>query len=64
MTKQKFWGYKHINGTLHLKRYIGDFAKDAVEDAYNSDFVGDVLDPFEAETREEAAKKLKDHFHA
>ena len=64
MTKQKFWGYKHINGTLHLKSYSGNFAKDAVEDAYDSDFIEDVLDPFEAANREEAGKKLREHFSA
>jgi hypothetical protein len=58
----KYWGYKHISGSIHLKRFIGNFAKEAVDEAYNSDFVEDVVDPFEAKTRKEASEKLKEHF--
>lgn len=50
-----YWAYRHVDGKIHLKRYWKDSASDdAIEDAYDSDFVFDVLEPFEAETRAEA----------
>lgn len=51
MSNLKWWAYRHVNGGVHMKRFHG---QDAVEDAYDSDFVDDVLDPFVAETRNEA----------
>jgi hypothetical protein len=50
----EWYGYLHVNGTLHLKRYFGD--RGDIDEAIESDFVSLVKGPFEAETREEAIK--------
>jgi hypothetical protein len=55
-SKVMWWGYRHINGTLHLKRF---HSQASVDEAYESDFVEDVLDPFPAENREEASAILR-----
>ena len=38
---KRFWAYRHIDGHIHVRRFF-DLAD--VEDAYDSDFVDDVLD--------------------
>jgi hypothetical protein len=55
---QMFWAYRHINGGVHLKNYWGNH--DAIDDAYDSDFVDDVLEPFTAPNRAEAEIIAKD----
>lgn len=53
----KFWAYRHQSGHIHLKRYWEDRAsKDAVLDAYDSPFVDDVAEPFEAKDRQDAER--------
>ena len=49
----KWWGYKHTNGSVQVKRY---FSPTDLQDAYESPFVKQVVEPFDAETREEAAQ--------
>lgn len=56
----KYWAYKHVNGTLHLKVFRGDTA--SIDDAFDSPFVDDVMDIFEAATREEAQQQVKKYF--
>lgn len=59
MDKLKWWGYKHVNGSLQAKRYFED--QDWVlDDAYESPFVDQVVRPFKAEGREEALKIIQD----
>lgn len=53
----KWYGYIHINGTLHVKRFFGDLG-DVIE-ARSSDFVEYVFKPFEAPTRKHAIAILK-----
>ena len=48
---KRFWAYRHIDGHIHVRRFF-DLAD--VEDAYDSDFVDDVLEPFQAKNRAEA----------
>lgn len=57
----KFWAYRHIDGGIHVKAYRGDLpnARAAVDDAYDSDFVEDVLEPFPADSRGEAEQIAK-----
>lgn len=57
----KFWAYRHTNGSIHVKRYFSDapHARASIEDACESNFVDDVLDPFEAESREDAERIAK-----
>ena len=52
----KFWAYRHINGSIHVKAYRDDLpnARASIDDAFESDFVEDVIDPFEAENRNAA----------
>jgi hypothetical protein len=49
--KNKWWGYLHVSGTIHIKRYF-DY-EDFVE-ADESPFVERRTGIVEAETREEA----------
>lgn len=52
-----WWGYQHINGDLKLKRY---FDNQTVVEASKSPFVKKVVGPYEAESREEAARILRE----
>ena len=51
--KQMWWGYLHTAGTIHAKRWFGD-TRDYKEDCQDSPFVARVVEPFEANNREEA----------
>ena len=53
--KLQWWGYVHTNGSLQAKRY---FDKRDLEDAYESDFVAQVIQPFDASGREEALEHI------
>lgn len=55
----QWWGYRHVNGGIHLKRYIGAHRADAMEDAELSPFVDDTFGPFAAQDREAASAILK-----
>ena len=52
----KWWGYVHVNGTLHVKRYfdMGD-----LREAAESDFVAFVYGTWDIDNREDAMKKLE-----
>ena len=52
----KWWGYIHTNGSLHVKRffYFQDLA-----DAQSSPFVKEVYGPWDCENREDALFHLK-----
>jgi len=65
----QFWAYRHVDGGIHVKTYRADApnAKAAIDDAFESDFVDDVLDPFEANDRaqaEQIAKQKLDNLKA
>lgn len=53
--KIMWWGYIHIDESVHLKRY---FDKLDISDALDSPFVKSVYGPWEVNSREEALKKL------
>jgi hypothetical protein len=57
----KFWAYRHTNGSIHVKGYRADLpnARTSIDDAFESDFVDDVLDPFDAASRQEAEQITK-----
>lgn len=55
MSKIKWWGYLHSNGSVQVKRWFGDHA-DYTTDCYGNDFVVEVVQPFEADSREEAER--------
>ncbi len=52
-----WWGYRHLNGTLHLKRYI---ERRDIDEAKISPFVVTTCPPFIAETRDQALKILQE----
>lgn len=51
-----WYGYKHVNSSVHLKRFFGH--EDIIE-CRESDFVANVYGPFEAENRVKALSKLE-----
>lgn len=55
-SKLLWWGYKHTNGTYQVKRY---FEPLDINEARQSPFCEKVTQPFEAESREDALKKIK-----
>ncbi len=55
MNEIQWWGYIHTNGQLQIKRYFGP--RDITE-ALESPFVRTAFGPVEANSREEAQKKL------
>lgn len=52
----EWYAYIHINWTLHVKRFFGDYGD--VTEARSSDFVLHVFDPFEASSRQDAIEKI------
>ena len=55
MTGLAWWGYRHTNGGLHLKRYLNS---QDLAGAFLSPFVEEVFGPFEADTKDEASLML------
>ena len=51
MSEIKWWGYRHINGTIHAKRF---FSQEDLSEAVESPFVADIVAPFVAKSRDEA----------
>ena len=56
----EWYAYKHISGSLHLKRYLGDYGD--IKEARASDFVITVTGPFEAKNREVATDIMRARF--
>lgn len=56
MSQFLWWGYIHVNGSIQVKRY---FDKRDLDDAYESDFVGRIFQPFECESREDAFNRIQ-----
>jgi hypothetical protein len=57
----EWYGYLHVDDSIHCKRY---FDEDDINEVIESDFVFRVHGPFEAESRKEALKVLKEVFDA
>lgn len=51
MEQNLWWGYKHISGTYQAKRYWG---ASELQEAQRSDFVDQVVQPFNCKNRDEA----------
>jgi len=51
-----WWGYRHISGTYQAKKY---FDKRDTDEAEESDFVEQVVYPFNAKSRDEALEHIK-----
>lgn len=56
----KWWGYLHVEGTLHVKRFFG--SEDILE-AHESSFASLVAGPWECSGSEEALEKLKESIY-
>jgi hypothetical protein len=54
--ERKYWAYLHINGGIHVKAVWDILGKGdpAIDDAYTSPFVAEILQPYMANSREEA----------
>jgi len=52
--KNKWCGYRHVDGSIHVKRY---FDSRDIQECRESDFVNMIFGPFDADTIEEALKK-------
>lgn len=55
-SKQLWWGYLHINGSVQVKRY---FEPLDIKEANESDFVNRTFEPFYAYNREDAIKQIE-----
>lgn len=53
MSEIMWWAYIHQNGSLQIKRWLGDH-KDYTDDCIGNDFVVRVFPPFKADSREAA----------
>lgn len=56
----KWWGYKHLDGGIHAKRFFDNLAD--LNEARNSPFVQDAIGPFHARNRNAAIAFLENHF--
>lgn len=56
----KWWAYKHVNGAVLVKRLLS--TEDLIE-ARESDFVSEVMQPFEASSRDDAEKRASSYFN-
>ena len=60
MTNQlKWYGYRHKNGTLHVKRFVGEFGTQDMRVAHASPYVSDVFGPFDAQNQHVAKIRLQ-----
>lgn len=53
MSDLMWWGYLHQNGSVQVKRWFGNH-KDYQDDCIGNPFVLQVVEPFAANSREEA----------
>lgn len=57
MSELAWWAYRHINGTIQVKRY---FSREDLTEADESPFVSERTDVFHADDREAAEEKAKE----
>jgi len=62
--KRIYWAYRQTNGTVKVKPYtnVAKIDKHAIEDAYASDFIEDVVENIEANNINEAFKQARKEF--
>jgi hypothetical protein len=58
---KQWWAYKHKNGEIKVKPYKNE---EQMDDATESDFVEDIVGPFDAETFEKAGEIAKEKLKA
>ena len=59
MKKPMYWGYLHSNRTIQVKPWFGDHL-DYTLDCKDNPFVLQVVEPFEADTKEEATRIIQE----
>jgi hypothetical protein len=57
--KNRWWGYLHENGSIQAKRFFNERCQSSIDDAYESDFVQHVIEPFYAENRAYALRSIE-----
>ena len=58
MSKILWWGYRHVDGGLHAKRF---FDQGDIDEATSSPFVKQVVGPFDCNGREECLALVEAH---
>lgn len=59
ITTLQYWGYLHVDGTTHTKRY---FSEQDIEEAKTSPFVKEYIGPFDADHIGDAAEYIVNYF--
>jgi hypothetical protein len=59
----EWYGYVHVEGSIHCKRYFSELSNGDIDEAIESDFVWAVHGPFKAESRSAALKILREVFN-
>lgn len=57
----KYWAYKHTNGEIKVK-VVREMTDADIDEAYESPFVEDVMEPVEAKTPRDALKVARRFF--
>jgi hypothetical protein len=58
-----WYGYVHVDGSIHCKRYFSELSQGDIDEAVESDFVSRVHGPFQALNRTEGLKILREVFN-
>lgn len=58
MAARRWWAYRHVSGTLHVKLY---FDRLDIDEAIASPFVARVVGPFDAVDRTQATRLAIQH---
>ena len=56
----EWYAYRHINNSIHVKRYLEPFGAGDIDEAIESDFVIMVKGPYMAEGRADALLKARE----
>lgn len=56
-----WWGYIHIDGTLHLTK---SFCHEEIESAKKSKYIKQLFGPWECNSKEDAEKKIREEIGA
>lgn len=57
MSENMWWGYRHVSGAVQAKQFFDDRAP--IQDAQQSGFVAKLVEPFRADSRDEALKIVR-----
>jgi hypothetical protein len=58
-----WYGYLHVEGNIHCKRYLNELSQGDIDEAIESDSVWQVHGPFKAANRLAALKILREVFN-